>query len=264
MHTKRLCSLALGAAVAWGSLPGGQAESPPAAGATATTNAPTPAQYALSLLKPVADRLSAAKAFKFKVESMVEVPSPPGQLINYFSSYEVAVERPNKLVSKKRGDGPAFDLYYDGKKFSGLDEKLGLYAQMDSPATLDELIPLVRERTGLYFPCADVLYSDVYGALTKDLTHAYWVDKSTVDGVVCDHLAFAGPGIEWQIWVGPEKDPLPRRLAVTYLSLERQPRFLVTFSDWNLKSSLSAKQFEFKKPAGAKEIEFRPLMRKDQ
>ena len=87
-----------------------------------------------------------------------------------------------------------------------------------------------------------MLYSDVYGTVTKDLTHAYWVDKSTVDGVVCDHLAFAGPGIEWQIWLGPEKDPLPRRLAVTYLSMERQPRFLVTFNDWNLKASLSAKR----------------------
>jgi len=264
MNTKRICGLALGAAIALGSLPGAHAQTPPAPGGVSATNAPTPAQYALGLLKPVADKLSAAKAFKFKVESMVEVPSPPGQMINYFSTYEVAVERPNKLVSKKRGDGPAFDLYYDGKKFSGVDEKLGLYAQMEAPATLDELIPLVRERTGLYFPCADVLYGDVYGALTKDLTHAYWVDKSTVDGVVCDHLAFAGPGIEWQVWVGPEKDPLLRRLAVTYLSIERQPRFLVTFSDWSFKSSLQAKQFEFKKPAGAKEIEFRPLMKKDQ
>ena len=231
MNTKRLCGLALGAAVALGSLPGAHAQTPPAAGRAPGTNGPTPAQYALGLLKPVADKISAAKAFKFKVESMVEVSSPPGQMINYFSSYEVAVERPNKLVSKKRGDGPAFDLYYDGKQFSGVDEKLGLYAQMKAPATLDELIPLVRERTGLYFPCADVLYNDVYGALTKDLTHAYWVEKSTVDGVVCDHLAFAGPGVEWQIWIGPEKDPLLRRLAVTYLSMERQPRFLVTFSD---------------------------------
>jgi hypothetical protein len=263
MNTKRLSSLALGAAIALGSLPGAHAQSPPAAGAAAATNAPTPAQYALALLKPAADKLSAAKAFRFKIESMVEVPAPPGQMINYFFNTEVAVERPNKLAAKKRGDGPAFDVYYDGKKFSGVDEKLGLYAQMDAPPTLDELIPVVTERTGLYFPFADVLYSDMYGMLTKGLTHAYWVDKSTVDGVVCDHLAFAGPGIEWQIWIGPEKDPLPRRLAVTYVSMEWQPRFLVTFSDWNLRASLSEKQFEFKKPAGAKEIEFRPLMRKD-
>jgi hypothetical protein len=260
MKTKRLLGLALGAAIALGGLQAARAQTPPG---NSGTNAPTPAERALASLKPVADKLSAAKAFTFKVESMVEVPSPPGQLINYFFTSEIAVERPNKLTSKKRGDGPAFDLYYDGKKFSGVDEKLGLYAQMDAPPTLDELIPFVTEKTGIYFPCADVLYSDVYGTLTKDLTQAFWVDKSTVDGVVCDHLAFAGPGIEWQIWVGPEKDPLPRRLAVTYPEMDRQPRFMVTFSDWNLKPRLSASGFEFKKPGGAKEVEFRPLTKKE-
>ena len=264
MNTKRLYGLALSAAIALGSLPGTHAQTQPAAGGAAGTNGPTPAQRALGLLKPVADKLSAAKAFRFKIESMVEVPSPVGQMISYFYNTDVAVERPNKLVARKTGDGPAFDVYYDGKKFNGADTKLGLYAQMDAPPTLDELIPAVMEKTGLYFPFADLLYSDVYGTLTRDLTHAYWVDKSTVDGVVCDHLAFAGPGIEWQMWVGPEKDPLPRRLAVTYLAMERQPRFLLTFSDWNLKPGVSAKQFEFKKPAGAKAIEFRPLIRKNQ
>jgi len=263
-NSKPLCGLALGAAVALGYPPGARAQTQPAASGTSATNGPTHAQRALALLKPVAEKLSSTKAFRFKIESMVEVPSPMGQMINYFFNTEVEVERPNKLFARKRGDGPAFDVYYDGKKFSGVDEKLGLYAQMDAPATLDDLIPAVTEKTGMYFPFADVLYSDVYAKVSKDLTHAYWVDKSTVDGVVCDHLAFAGPGIEWQIWVGPEQDPLPRRLAVTYVSMERQPRFLVTFSDWNLKPTLPANHFEFKQPAGAKLIQFRPLMRKEQ
>ena len=37
---------------------------------------------------------------------------------------------------------------------------------------------------------------------------------------------------------------------------------MVNFSDWDLKARLSASRFEFKKPAGAKPIEFRPLMTK--
>jgi hypothetical protein len=259
----QLHGLALGAALALVSPAGAHAQAQPPAGGAAATTGPTPSERALGLLKPVADKLSAAKAFRFKIESMVEVPSPTGQTINYFFNTEVEVERPNKLFAKKRGDGPAFDVYYDGKKFSGYDEKLGLYAEMDAPATLDELIPAVTEQTGMCFPFADVLYSDVYGTLTKGLTHAYWVDKSTVDGVECDHLAFAGPGVEWQIWIGPEKEPFPRRLTVTYVSMQRQPRFLVTFSDWSIKSDVSGRRFEFKKPEGAKRIEFRPLMAKE-
>src|SRR5437899_2845764 len=139
---KRWRGLALGAAIALGSLPGARGQTQPAAGGSANTNRPTYAEHALGLLKPVADKLSATKAFRFKIESMVEVPSPVGQIINYFFNTEVAVERPNKLAAKKSGDGPAFNVYYDGKKFSSLDEKLGLYAQMDAPPTLEELIPV--------------------------------------------------------------------------------------------------------------------------
>jgi hypothetical protein len=259
-----LCALTLGAAITFGSAPGVQAQSQATSGAASGTNGPSHAERALGLLKPVADKLSSTKTMRFKTESMVEVPAPPGQVINYFFSTEVEVVRPNKLLAKKRGDGPAFDVYYNGHQFSGVDEKLGLYAEMDAPPTLDELIPAVLERTGLYFPFADLLYMDVYGTWTKGLTHAYWVDKSTVAGVPCEHLAFAGPGVEWQIWVGPEEDPLPRRLAVTYVGMERQPRFLVTFSDWDLKSELAADHFEFKKPTGLKAIEFRPLKEKGQ
>lgn len=178
---------------------------------------PTPAEYALGLLKRSTDRLSAAKSLTFKTTSSVEVPSPVGQTINYFSTAEVAVQRPDKLAAKKTGDGASFDLYYDGKTFGAVDAQLKLYARMAAPSTLDALIPLVEERTGIQFPYADMLYSDVYAAVTKDLTHAYWVGKTTIDGMVCDHLAFAGPGLEWQIWLGPEKYPLPRRLAVTYI-----------------------------------------------
>lgn len=263
MKTRLYYTFVVGTAIALGNMrPNAQAQGQPAVVAVTSTNTPTPAQRALALLKSAADRISAAKAFTCKTHNMVEVLSPVGQVVNYFYATDIAVERPNKLASKKTGDGPAYDLYYDGKKFSGVDAKLGLFAQMDAPATLDELIPFVMERAGIYFPAADMLASDVYANLTKDLTHAYWVDKSTVDGVVCDHLAFAGPGIEWQIWVGPDKDPLPRRLMVTMLSMERQPRFMVTFSDWDFKSKLSGKHFEFKKPAGAKQIEFQPLMAK--
>src|SRR5271169_1075719 len=137
MNIQRLCGLALGVAIAWSSLSGAHAQTQPATSGVSDTNAPTHAQRALGLLKPVADKLSATKDFSFKIESMVEVPSPAGQMINYFFNSEVAVERPNKLAVKKWGDGPAYDLYCDGKKFSGVDEKLGLYAQMDAPPTLD-------------------------------------------------------------------------------------------------------------------------------
>ena len=136
MKTRLYYTFVVGTAIALSNVrPTAQAEGQPAVAVVTDTNTPTPAQRALALLRPAADRLSAAKAFTFKTHSMVEVLSPVGQVVNYFFTSDVAVERPNKLASKKTGDGPAFDLYYDGKKFIGVDEKLGLYAQMDAPPT---------------------------------------------------------------------------------------------------------------------------------
>jgi hypothetical protein len=263
MKTRLYYTFVVGTAIAMGNMRiPAHAHNQPAVAAVTDPKAPTPTQRALALLKPAVDRLSAAKAFTFRTHSMVEVPSPSGQRINYSFNSEVTVQRPNKLVSKRIGDGPAFDLYYDGKDFSGVDEKLGLYAQINAPATLDGLIPLMMEKTGIYFPTVDLLYSDVYESLTRDLTHAYWVGKTTVAGVGCDHLVFAAPGVEWQIWVGPKQAPLPRRLMASHPLGVRQPRFMVTFSDWDFETALSAEQFEFKKPPGAKQIEFPPLMTK--
>ena len=233
------------------------AQSQPTAGAAVGTNVLTPAQYALGLLKHSADKLSAAKSFTVQVASSAESLSPDGRMITYFSNAKVAVQRPNKLMAKRTGDGPAFDIYYDGKTFSGLDAKLGLYAKMDAPPTLDALVPAVMEKTGMTFPYADFLYNNVFAALTNGLTYADPVGKATVNGVLCEHLVFAGPDIEWQIWLGPENDPLPLRLAVTYLTAERHPRFLAHFSDWDLKARLPASRFELKLPPKAKLIDFR-------
>jgi sporulation protein YlmC with PRC-barrel domain len=43
----------------------------------------------------------------------------------------------------------------------------------------------------------------------------------------------------------------------TYTNVTNFPRFLIEFSDWNLQPKLAASRFVFRKPADAKEIEFR-------
>jgi len=229
-----------------------------AATAAAEEAQPSSSERALTLLKKSADRLSAAKGFTVKTSSSIESPSLGGPMITYFSGSTVAVQRPNKLMAKRTGDGKRFDLYYDGKTFTGVDPRLNLYARMEAPPTLDELVPAIMEKVRMPLPFADLLFSDVFNAMARDLTYSEALGTVNVNGVPCEHLLFAAPGIEWQIWIGPPKDPLPCRLAVTYVDDERRPRFMVTFSDWNLKARLPASHFEYTPPPSAKRIDFRP------
>jgi hypothetical protein len=84
MKTRLYYTFVVGTAIALSNMRApAQTQNQPAITAVTDSNAPTPAQKALSLLKPAADRLSAAKAFTFKTQSMVEVPS---QLFLYLGS----------------------------------------------------------------------------------------------------------------------------------------------------------------------------------
>ncbi len=229
-----------------------------------TAPAPIMEQRALDLLKRMSETLMAAKAFTYRSHSTVEVPAKTGQFITLFATSDVALERPNKLRAHVTGEVPNFEFYYNGTHIAAFAPKNNVYSITSAPGTIDEMLKFMMDK-GIYFPSADVMFSDPYAMMTKDLTSAFVVGPATVDGLPCEHLAFMGPGVNWEIWINTGKSALPRRLAVTYKEVQNFPRFLVEFSDWNLKPKLSASRFVFKKPRNAKQIEFSsPIGQKTQ
>ena len=250
-----------------------QAQTPPSAPAKEAPQTPAPAappsrpdiapvpimeQRALDLLKRMSATLGAAKAFTYRSRSTVEVPAKTGQFITLFATSDVALERPNKLRVHVTGEVANFEFYYNGTNIAAFAPKNQVYSVASAPDTIDAMLKLVMDKSGIYFPSADVMYSDPYAVLTKDLTSAFVVGPATVDGVPCEHLAFMGPAVHWEIWVATGQSALPRRLEVTYTEVQNFPRFLVEFSNWNLKPKLAANRFTFKKPANATQIEFNP------
>jgi hypothetical protein len=237
-----------------------EAQPPAGAPAQEAPQAPTPApimeQRALDLLQRMSRTLGAAKAFTYRSRSTVEVPTKTGQFITLFATSEVALQRPNKLRVHVTGEGPNFEFYYDGTSITAFAPKNRVYSVTSAPDTIDAMLKGVMDKTGIYFPSADVMFSDPYAVLTKDLTSAFVVGPATVDGVPCEHLAFMGPGVNWEIWIETGKNALPWRLLVTYTEVQNFPRFLVEFADWNLKPKSAANRFVFKKPRNATQIEF--------
>jgi hypothetical protein len=212
-------------------------------------------QHALDLLKRMSDKLAAAKSFTFRSRDTVEAPGGTGQFLNFFAESEVAVERPNKLEAKIRGDAPPFDFYFDGSRMSVYAPTEKLYATTEAPKTIDEMLPFAAKKAGILLPFDDVLYSDPYAVLTKDLTSAFYAGSSTIGGERCEHLAFASPGIQWQVWIN-EKTSLPCLLMGEMRDVQGAPRFAVEYSDWRLNPKLSHKRFSLAKPLGAGVMEF--------
>jgi len=82
----------------------------------------------------------------------------------------------------------------------------------------------------------------------------------TIDGTPYDHLFFfQPPGIELELWVARNEQSLPRRLIVTYRTLPGQPNFIAQFSDWNFNVQTPDADFAFQPPAGATQVELKPV-----
>lgn len=140
-------------------------------------------QRALDQLKRMSATLGAARAFTYRSRSTVEIPAKTGQFITLFGASEVALQRPNKLRVHVTGEVPNFLFYYDGTNITAFAPKDNVYSQTSAPDTIDAMLKSVEEKTGIHFPSADVMFSDPYGMMTKDVTSAFVVGPATVDGV---------------------------------------------------------------------------------
>lgn len=213
-------------------------------------------QKALALLKRTSDTLAAAKALTYRSCATFEVPARNGQFLTLFSTANVALKRPDKLRAIVTGEAPHFDFFYDGTTVSAFAPGTNVYSASKAPPSINAMFAGLEDETGIRFATAPLLLSDPFRALTKGLTSALYVGPTTIHGKPCDHLAFMGDGVNWEIWVESGPRPLPHRLAVTFTDRTNYPRTLVEFSDWNLHPSLRPGDFVFKKPAGAREISF--------
>jgi hypothetical protein len=222
-------------------------------------------QRALDLLKQMSSALTNAQSMTFQSRSTVEVPAKTGQFVTLIGITDMTMQRPNKLKAQVRGEVPHFDFYYDGTKLTAFAPRNNVYSITNAPTTIDATLQLLEERMGIHFPSSDVLLGDPYAMLTRDMTNAFVVGSLMEDGSQCEHVAFTNPGINWEIWIDTNKGYLPKRLMVTYTDIVNFPRIMVEFSNWNLNPTLPPGTFEFRPPAGARQIEFQPpIARKTQ
>jgi len=232
------------------------AEQPAVKPAPASQAQPVVDQYALDRLKQMSDRLIASKAFSYHSRSAIELQSEAGQFVTFINEAEVALQRPDKLRVNVSGDLANLQLYFDGANVSAIDPVKNIYAVSPPLANIDEMLNFIMTKAHISFPSADIMYSDPYAVMTKNLTAATVVGDSIINGVSTEHFAYREPAIDWEIWIAKGENPLPMRLAMTYKQVENHPGFLVEFADWKLNPKLKANIFEVKVPTGAKQIEF--------
>ena len=211
-----------------------------------------------AVLRSMTAYVSGLQKFGVTTENTLEVVTTEGQKIQFTAPASMTVARPNKLVAERRGDIVDQMMFYDGKSLTLYNPSTRHYATVPAPATLDAMLDLAYEQLDLIAPGADLIDTRAYKLLMRDVQSGLYLGTAVVAGQRCHHLAYRGIEVDWQLWVREGAQPAPCRYVITSKTVAGAPQFAVQILKWDTSPDVSATQFHFVAPAGAKSIEFLP------
>jgi hypothetical protein len=208
-----------------------------------------------TILKAMSDYVGGQKTISATFDSDIEVITPELQKIQFTSSGEVQLSRPDKLRATRTGGYADVELVFDGKVLSVLGRNINAYAQLDAPGSVDEAIERLRQSFSVAVPGADLLLSRAYDELMAEVVDAKHIGQGVVDGVECEHLAFRNHDVDWQLWIEVGSRPIPRKYVITSKTLAGAPQYTLRIKEWRTDAPAGADKFVFAPPADAKKVD---------
>ena len=212
------------------------------------------AQDAAKVLKAMSDYTAGQNSISATFDSDIEVITPDLQKIQFTSSGQLKLSRPDKLRIRRTGGYADVEMVYDGKTLSLYGNNAKSYVQADAPGTVDQLIDTLQAKAGAAMPGTDLLLSKSYDELMTGVTDSKHIGQGVVDGVECEHLAFRGADTDWQIWIETGARPVPRKYVITSKTLAGAPQYTLRIKDWKTDAIADADAFVFKPPADTTKV----------
>ena len=200
------------------------------------------------LVQQMSARLAGTKELTVATTEVRDVVRPSGAKERVSLTGEYTVRRPDRFHTKQAG-GKVLEGWYDGKKVTIAVHQDKLFAQARMPETIDRTLDALAERYDMALPLADLFYSTPAKALLSDTTTGGYAGTENVGDTPCYHLAFRDTGVEWEVWLPAQGDPLPKRFKTVNTKRTGQPLTDVTFTTWNLAPQTSDATFTPSVPA---------------
>lgn len=214
---------------------------------------------ATQTLRQMTEYLGGLQTFTVHTQSTLEDTLDSGHRIDLDVSANVTIDRPNRLHAERKGELVDQAFYYNGKTLTLYNPAAKVYATEKAPDTIEGTLDFTRESLGLMVPVADLIYRQAFSLLMQNVTLAVVVGKSVINGVVCHHLLFSKPGVDFQVWVAQGDKPLPYKYVVTDTQTPMGLSTSTVMGDWNTSPAVDDARFTFIPPKDAKPIDFMPL-----
>jgi hypothetical protein len=199
---------------------------------------------ARAILMRMAEFLAGAQGFSVNIRDGYDAVQKSGQKIEFGDKRNVILSRPDRLrVEGERSDGTKTQTVFNGKEIVLVDTTSNVYATAPQPGSVDDTVVYFVRDLGIRFPLARMLVSRLPAELENRVQSVDYVEKTSIDGVPCHHLAARSDTVDFQVWVADGDKPLPQRLVITYKKATGQPQFWAQFSDWDMTPAITDSTF---------------------
>jgi hypothetical protein len=218
------------------------------------------------VLQQVADFYSQVKTVEVRIEKAIDMEFN-GRSNSAAAQSMVMAERPNRLSLVNSDKNSEVRLVSDGETLTTYIPGMGKYVEAAAPAAFDSLSSdqqFLMLAGGMVPVPLLLLSTDSQATLLEGVASLSYVGKEQLQGRSVHHLRgpqtsqSGGIGIEWDLWVSAEGDPLVRQLRRTTLPGQRiQMKTVVTetFHDWKFNEPIADETFVFTPPEGAEQVD---------
>jgi hypothetical protein len=200
------------------------------------------------LVQQMSARLAAATAVTVTTTEVRDVVHFSGRKEPMSQTSVYTMRRPDRFYAKMTG-GRGLETWYNGKTITIASHPEKVFAQAPMPDTIDRTLDALAERYDMALPMGDLFYGSAAAALLSDTTTGGYVGTENVGDTPCVHLAFTDIGVDWELWLPSQGEPLPQRLRVVQKKRTGQPVVDVTFTTWDFAPQITDATFVPKVPA---------------
>jgi hypothetical protein len=199
--------------------------------------------------------LKSLSSFELTSETSLDLVATDDQKIQLdgVAHYKVR-KNPGAFVIDVASDDWNRRYVYSGSEFTLYAPKLGYYATVPAPATIQATIDDISKRFGVSLPLDDLFrWSGPDGVRADALDAGFLVGTAIIDGVATRHYAFREGDIDWQVWIQQGGQPLPRKLVIVDRRDSTDPAYVARLT-WTLNPPLTDEDFKFRPTTDAKRI----------
>ncbi|WP_353646092.1 DUF2092 domain-containing protein [Mesorhizobium sp. WSM2239] len=209
---------------------------------------------AAKILGAMSEYLGSLQRFSVDYDVETDVVSYDGQKLQFASSGEIKVQRPDKLHASRKGAIADLELILDGSALTLYGKKANAFFQLPA-TTIDQAVDALRNDVGFDAPGADLLSEKPLQHAETDIASGMHVGMAFIDGVEVHHLAFRGKEVDWQLWVTDGEKPLPLKYVITSKWVAASPEYSIEFRNWNTAPTIDNSSFVFTPSKDAKKLE---------